>query len=132
MRNKGCKNKQGEKRSFLSRQIVYVHSEYFMNKVIVTGRISTNLELKTFGESKVVNFGLAIKEKETLFVDCTAWNKTAEMLCKYTSKGASVLIEGKLDKNKYVNKNGNSVERMFILAERIEFLSFKNQGAQDE
>lgn len=103
-----------------------------MNKVIVTGRISTNLELKNFGESKVVNFGLAIKEKETLFIDCTAWNKTAEMLCKYTSKGASVLIEGKLDKNKYVNKNGNSVERMFILAERIEFLSFKNQGAQDE
>ncbi len=103
-----------------------------MNKIIVTGRISTNLELKTFGESKVVNFGLAIKEKETLFVDCTAWNKTAEMLCKYTSKGASVLIEGKLDTNKYINKNGNSVERMFILVEKIEFLSFKNQGAQDE
>lgn len=111
---------------------MYVRSEYFMNKVIVTGRISTNLELKTFGESKVVNFGLAVKEKETLFVDCTAWNKIAEMLCKYTSKGSSVLIEGKLDKKKYVNQNGISVEKMFILIERIEFLSHKNQGAQDE
>jgi len=103
-----------------------------MNKVIMTGRISTNLELKTFGESKVVNFDLAVKEKETLFVACTAWNKTAEMLCKYTDKGSHILVEGKLAKNEYVNKNGNKIQKMFIHVERIEFLSFKNKGTQDE
>lgn len=103
-----------------------------MNKVIISGHVSTNLELKTFGEAKVVNFGLAVKEKETLFIDCTAWNKTAEMLCKYMSKGSHILIEGKIAKNEYVNKSGNSVQKLFVQIEKVEVLSFKNKGTHDK
>lgn len=70
--------------------------------------------------------------KESSTHEISNWNKTAEMLCKYTDKGSHILVEGKLAKNEYVNKNGNKIQKMFIHVERIEFLSFKNKGTQDE
>lgn len=70
-------------------------------KFIGLGRLTKDVELKNVGsENKVANFTLAIqrgndKEKAD-FINCTAWNKTAENMVKYTKKGSMVLVEGEV------------------------------------
>jgi len=75
----------------------------YLNKVVIMGNITKDLELRTTPNgSNVVNFSLAINEKykdtdKTHFINCIAWNKIAENLVKYCKKGSCVLVEGKLD-----------------------------------
>lgn len=70
-------------------------------KFIGLGRLVKDVELKSVGsENKVANFTLAIQrgndKDKADFINCTAWNKTAENMEKYTKKGSMVLIEGEV------------------------------------
>ena len=79
-----------------------------MNSINIIGRITKEPELKqTQNGNKVVSFCLAVtrrdKNKTTDWIDCVAWNKTAEILAQYCHKGklisvsGSVLPQGKAD-----------------------------------
>lgn len=74
-----------------------------MNKVILIGNITKDIELRQSNSGKfVVEFSVAINngkdqqgnELPADFINCTAWNKTAEVLSKYATKGTKVGIEG--------------------------------------
>lgn len=73
-------------------------------KFIALGRITQNVELKVFGEKKVANFSIAVQRsndrEKADFINCSAWNKTAEVLEKYTKKGSQILVEGELNVDK--------------------------------
>lgn len=76
-----------------------------MNKVFLLGRLTKDLDVKTFGEGKRVgNFTLAVQrtnDKEKVdFIQCTVWNKTTEIMEKYTKKGSQVLVEGEINIDK--------------------------------
>ena len=84
----------------------------FENSVHLMGRIVKEPELKTAGDSYVVNFRVAInritkkgEHPETDFVDCVAWNRDAEFLSKYFHKGDKVGIEGRIQVRTYKNKD---------------------------
>jgi len=84
-----------------------------LNKVIIMGRITKDLELKTTnGGHAVVSFSIATNrnykengEYPTDFFDIVAWRKTAEFICNHFSKGQLIAIEGTLQTRSYVDSN---------------------------
>lgn len=104
-----------------------------MNKVVFIGRLTKEAELQTVGDNTVCNFTLARnrgyqKDKdhpEADFIDCVAWNKTAEILSKYFSKGDRVGIVGSLQTRTYEDKDGSKRKTTKILVETLEFIETK-------
>ena len=88
-----------------------------LNKIILTGRISTDLTLqKTTGGQSYLAFNVAndrskAKDQEkasTDFIRIKAWNKNAEFISQYCSKGDLIYVEGRLQVNNWKDKNGNN------------------------
>lgn len=86
-----------------------------LNKVILSGRITRDLEVKqTANGNTVVTFSLAVErnfakqgeERQTDFITCVAWGKTAEFIGRFFSKGRSIAIIGSLRSRTYDDKNG--------------------------
>ena len=86
-----------------------------MNKVLLTGRLTRDPELRYTSNNKAVcNFTIATNrpvvrdgEKIADFINCIVWGKTAENLSKYQSKGSLVGIDGRLESRSYDDKDGN-------------------------
>lgn len=103
-----------------------------MNKAILIGRICNDLQLKnTTNNNKVCEFRLAINRvgtDGTDFLNIVVWNKQAENLCKYQSKGSLIAVEGSNRCDMYQNENGENKYRNYILANNIQFLGSKNDS----
>ena len=105
-----------------------------INKVIIVGRLTKEMELKsTQSGTNYVQFDLAVgngKDKEgnerpTDFINCVAWEKKAETLSLYVHKGHRVAIEGRLKVDKYQNEKGENRYKTYVLVESYEFLESK-------
>ncbi len=77
-----------------------------MNKVVLKGRLTNNIELKeTPNGIMVSDFSIAVNRRfnkeETDFINCQAWRNTAEFLKKYFSKGQEILVVGELHIEKW-------------------------------
>lgn len=82
-----------------------------LNLAVLEGRITKDLEIKmTQSDNKYVRFTLAVdrggKDKGADFINCLAWNQTAELIYKYFQKGSPILIEGSIRTGSYEGKNG--------------------------
>ena len=101
-----------------------------MNRIVLTGNITKDLELKqtTSGKS-VINFDIGVKrpmQKDTTdFFTIVAWNQTAEYLSKYAKKGSRVAVEGKLTTRKWEDQNGNKRIAYEIVADSVELFDSK-------
>ena len=89
-----------------------------MNKIIVTGNLTKDAELRyTQNDKAYSKFGIANNEgygenQKTNFFNCTLWGKGAENLNRYLVKGQKVLITGKIELGKYTDKEG--IERTTV------------------
>ena len=108
-----------------------------LNRVILTGRLTKDLELKKTGSgTSVTTFSLAVDrnfkgqngEKETDFFECVAWKQTAEFLCQYAGKGRLLAIEGKLQTRSWQDQSGNNRKAVEIVVDRAEILDSKKEG----
>ncbi|MCO4350801.1 single-stranded DNA-binding protein [Staphylococcus agnetis] len=101
------------------------------NSVILTGRITKDLELKQAGQTQVTNFSMAVdnpfKKDDASFFDIAAFGKTAELLNSYCGKGSKILIEGNLKQDRFQDKQGNNRSAVRVIANRVEFLDSKSQ-----
>lgn len=105
-----------------------------MNNVQLTGHLTRAIELKmTPAGIPVANLGLAINErwtdqetgevKETVhFVECEAWNKTAQSLFEYFRKGDPILIQGSLKYESWDTDEGQRRSRLKVRINRWEFM----------
>ena len=103
-----------------------------MNKVVLIGRITKDLELKyTQSNIPFTKFTLAVNrtfgDKETDFIQCTAWKKAAENTVKYCHKGSLIGVEGRIQTGSYDNKDGVRVYTTDIMCDNVQFLEPKNQ-----
>lgn len=104
-----------------------------MNKVIISGNITKDLELRsTENGKKFLGFSIAVNEgtKEkpiTNFFNCNAWEQNAEFINKYFSKGRKILIEGTLRTSKYKNDEGKEITNTYILVNHSEFCDSKKE-----
>ncbi|MCB0484579.1 MAG: single-stranded DNA-binding protein [Flavobacteriaceae bacterium] len=87
------------------------------NKVQLIGNLGNNPEIVTLSSGKkLAKFTIATNEvyrnakgekvQETQWHNLVAWNKTAEIVEKYLSKGNEVAVEGKLTSRSYEDKEG--------------------------
>jgi single-strand DNA-binding protein len=98
------------------------------NQVIAYGRLVANPELRQTQNSILCSFTIAIdrpKSKDgnqaTDFIKCTCWNKTADMVSKYFSKGKPIMITGRLQNNDYTDKNGIKHYSYVVLVSNVSF-----------
>lgn len=98
-----------------------------MNKVILIGNITKELELrKTTTNKSVIEFSIAINDgygdqKTTDYINITAWEKLAERIATYCRKGHKICVEGKIKTDTY-EKNGQKAYKTYVLAHNVEFL----------
>lgn len=106
-----------------------------VNRTILQGRLCADPEMRrTNNGTAVCSFRVAwsetIKDRETkLFLNCVAWQGTAEMICKYFRKGKELAVEGKLSTREYKDKNGNDRSVTEMTVDRVHFCG-KNEDAQ--
>lgn len=113
-----------------------------INNVVLTGRITKDLEKKETGKgTSVVNFSLAVDRRfkgsngnrEADFISIQAWGMTADLLCKYCGKGSLIGIEGRIQTRNYENNQGQRVYVTEVVAENVTFLdSKKNYNDQSQ
>lgn len=77
-----------------------------MNYVSLLGRLTKDVELKQTSTGKTYcRFSLAVKKEFAKdgadFINCIAWDKRAELLANYFSKGQRILIQGRLSTSSY-------------------------------
>ena len=105
-----------------------------MNKFIGIGRLTKDPEVRTTTSGNTVaTFTIAIdrfgaKEKATDFINCVAWNKTAENLANYCGKGSQVAVDGSVQVRTY-EKDGSKRYITEVIANRVQFLSPKGSNS---
>lgn len=100
-----------------------------MNICVFSGRLTKDIELRyTSSQKPFALFTLAVnRDKEkTDFINCTAWDKTAELLNKYCGKGSMILTEGRLQVEPY-EKDGHKRTDIKVVVQRVEFLDKKEE-----
>ena len=113
-----------------------------MNKVILIGRLCANPDVRhTNSGITACNVRVAVQrkyankntgEKETDFINCFAFGKTAELIEKYFTKGNRIVIEGDLRNNDYTDKDGVKHYSMVVKIENVEFCENKSSGANSQ
>lgn len=101
-----------------------------MNKVILSGRLTRDPELKTTTTGKsVCSFRLAVdrNKDETDFPTVVTWNDTAEFASRYLGKGRKIIVEGYIHTGNYTDNNGNNRTATEVYAENVEFADSKPQ-----
>ena len=105
-----------------------------LNEVIIIGRLTRHPELRTSSQGKsFVPFTVACNRmnNEVVFVPCFAWNKTAENMNKYLSKGSLVAVTGYLSSRKQEQNNGKNYESLFVTARNVTFLERSSARGSD-
>lgn len=107
-----------------------------MNIVVLVGRITKDLELRTTNSGKdICNYSLAVQvDKDTTnFFDCTTFGESAKALCNYCKKGDLISVTGQLRTSQYVDKNNVKHNNVYVLTNKITFLANKkNEEKKDQ
>ena len=108
-----------------------------INRVVLTGRLTRNPELKTTQNGlSVASFTLAVNrqftdsqgKREADFINCVIWRKSAENLCKFTHKGSLIGIDGRIQTRSYDNKDGQRVYITEVVVDSFSLLESKNES----
>ena len=112
-----------------------------MNKVILIGRICSDIELRyTSNNIAVASFSLAVNrmqtnangEREADFINIVVWRKQAENINQYMSKGSRIGVEGSIQTRTYEDNKGNKRYVTEVMASNVEFLESKKQQNTEE
>ena len=106
-----------------------------LNKIIVTGGLGRDAELKQTPQGKsVLEFSLAVnsgfkKDDQPSWWKCAIWNERGEKLAQYLVKGTRLLVEGEPKLRQYEDKDGNKRMSAEIFVNNIEFMGSKNDSS---
>ena len=98
-----------------------------INKAILMGRLTRDPELRhTNSGTAVCSFSVAIdngygENRRTDFINCVAWNKTAEFVTNYFSKGKMIIVEGRIQSRSWDDPNGGKRYATEVVAENVSF-----------
>lgn len=104
-----------------------------MNVVILTGRLTADPELRyTQQGTPCTSFNLAVdrasKDDTADFPTIVAWDKTAEFLQKYMSKGSKIVVRGEIRTRNYNDNDGKNRKVTEVVADRVEFADSMEYG----
>lgn len=106
-----------------------------MNQVCLIGRITKDVqERRTQNGTAVVSFTLAVdrrkKEDGADFINCIAWNKSAETIAKYVHKGDLFGVTGYIQTRSY-EKDGRTNYATEVVTTDFQFLERKREMQSD-
>lgn len=108
-----------------------------MNKAILVGRLTANPELRaTPNGASVCSFTVAVdrrfvrqgEERKADFINCVAWNKTAEFISNYFTKGRFIGVVGSIQTRDWTDQNGNKRYATEVIVEEAYFTEGKASG----
>lgn len=107
------------------------------NKVILIGNITADPELRVTTTGKqVCSFRIAVGRKaqkdQTDFIDVVTWNKTAEFVAQYFTKGNSILVCGSLQTRAYETQDGSKRKVVEVVADEVSFVEKKETAQPTE
>lgn len=112
-----------------------------MNKVILMGRLTKDPEVRytQATNTMVTSFTLAVnrrfvkqgEERQADFINIVAWNKTAEFVSKYFSKGQQVGVIGRIQTRNYDDEQGVKHYITEVIAEEVYFAGEKKEESQN-
>ena len=107
-----------------------------INKAILMGRLTRDPELRHTGTgTPVCSFSIAIdngygENRQTDFINCVAWNKTAEFVSKYFTKGRMIIVIGRISTRSWEGQDGKKNYVTEVIANEVSFGESKR--SQDE
>lgn len=110
-----------------------------MNQVWLIGRLTRDPDLRyTESNLAVARFSVAVdrmpgrdgQDKGTDFPNVVVFGRQAENCNQYLSKGRKVSILGRIQTGSYTNKEGKKVYTTDVVANRVEFLDWGDNPAQ--
>lgn len=102
------------------------------NRITLLGNVAA--EPRSSVSGKTADVYLAVngtrKEDQPLFINVRTFNQTAQFVMKYVTKGASILVEGKLEPNTYTDKSGREQKQYRIAASSVQLIGGKREDTQ--
>ena len=111
-----------------------------INNVVLTGRLTKDIDLKyTQSGTAVGSFSVAVErkfknaqgERETDFINCVIWRKSAENFAKFAGKGSLVGLEGNIQTRNYENNQGQRVYVTEVVVDNFTLLESKKDREQN-
>lgn len=108
-----------------------------MNKVMLVGRLTKDVELKlTPNQTQFCGFTVAVDRKfkdangqrQADFISCLAWKQTAVFIQKYFKKGSRIGLVGSIQTRSYEDQNGQKHFVTEVIVEEVEFVESKSEG----
>lgn len=114
-----------------------------LNKVMLIGNVGRDPEMRyTPSGTPVTSFSVACgrvrisqdgeRREETEWFNIVAWNKLAETVNQYLTKGQKVYVEGRLQTRSWEGQDGQKRSRTEVVANTLIFLSPKQRPAGTE
>lgn len=111
-------------------------SNFNLNKVIIGGRLTSDVELKTTqGGISVCSFSVAVnrrvgkdKPAEVDFINCTAWRATAEFIHRFFGKGSSICVVGSIQTRSWDDQNGQKRYATEVVVDEAMFVDSKSEA----
>lgn len=113
-----------------------------LNKVMLIGRLGQDPDVRVMPQSgkSVANFSIATNEswkdrntgdvnERTEWHRCVAYDRLAEIIRDYVTKGMMVYVEGRLQTRKWQDQSGNDKYTTEIVVNEMQMLSGKNDSA---
>lgn len=109
-----------------------------MNNVSLIGRLTADPELKhTQSGMAMVRFTIAVdrnfvkqgEERQADFISCVAWDKRAELVSKYFSKGNRIGIVGEIRTGSYTDRDGNKRYTTDVVVNGVDFCESKGDSS---
>ena len=110
-----------------------------LNNITLMGRLTKNPELRyTPQNTPVASFTLAVErdyqpggnDRQTDFIDCVAWRKTAEFVSKYFQKGRMAVVTGRLQLRDYTDRDGGKRRVAEVVADNVYFADTKPKSTE--
>ena len=97
-----------------------------MNRITLSGNLTRDPEVRYTQSGKAyARLAIAVNrrsnDKAVDFINLVAWDKTAEIMGKWLSKGSRILVDGRLQTSKYTGKDGNERTSTEVIIETFEF-----------
>ncbi len=111
-----------------------------INRVVLVGRLTRDPELRSTTSGKqVVSFSIAVDKRfkpqdgssDADFFRITAWEKTAEFVANYMTKGRLVAVDGRLQSRRYTTQDGTEREVVEVVAESVQGLDRPRDNSGD-
>lgn len=105
-----------------------------MNRVNIVGRLTKDPELKTTDKgTNLLSITLAVNENKdtTHFINCVAFNKTAEFISTYLKKGFLVGVDGHISTRNY-KETDRTIYVVEVIIDKIESYEKKDNNTNDD